>query len=107
MQDLEVVAIFLAFLSYGLLGGYILKFWRRRRNRQLVRIHVDSMAWRSYWLPFVIFAEIWSFLGAAALGALAVYSFAIHGALDSYRLLGVVLGLAFFFVLRAFRNPGK
>ena len=98
MRDLEVLAIALALLAYGLLGGYILKYWQGRRNRELVSRHIDPMAWLWYWLPLLIFLEVWCLIGAAAFCAFLVYTLTAHGALDFYTRLGIVLGLAFFAV---------
>jgi len=94
LQYLEVFAIVLAMLAYGLLGGYILRRWRRRRNRPLVSIHLDSMAWLSYWFPFVVFAEVWCLLGAAA-----IYLFIIFIIPDFYVMLGGALGLGLGFLM--------
>jgi hypothetical protein len=59
MHDFELLAIALALLAYGLLGGYALKYWQGRRNRELVSRHIDPMAWLWYWLPPLIFVEVW------------------------------------------------
>jgi hypothetical protein len=99
LSDLEVLAIVVALLVYGLLGGSILNYWQRRRNRELVSRHIDPMARLWYWLPTLIFVEVWCLIGAAAVGAFLTYTLMAHGTFDIYRLLGVVLGLAFIVVI--------
>jgi hypothetical protein len=64
----------------------------------LVSLHIDLMAWLWYWLPPLIFLEVWCLIGAAAFCALLVYTLTAHGTLYFYTRLGIVLGLAFFVV---------
>jgi hypothetical protein len=67
---MSIVALVLTvgLLAYGVLGGMVLRIWRRRtRHSRPSNGRVNFEQWLGYWLPQLVFTEVWVLVGAATM----------------------------------------